>query len=218
MRGKLKRFAEVEMMPNVVQEGKPIFTKIKGAWGVQFFTNPRPIVVELACGRGEYTIGLAKADDQRNYIGIDVKGDRIWRGAKTALEDDLHHVGFLRTDINAIDNFFLPGEVSEVWLTFPDPRPKDKDEKHRLSNGNYLNKYKSILQSGGWFKFKTDNTELFNYTLEVLQNRTDIEGLEFTHDLYDSSMNEEHHDIKTRYEEKFSALGEKIKFMKFKFG
>jgi tRNA (guanine-N7-)-methyltransferase len=217
MRAKLQRFAEIEQMPNVIQEGKPLYENIKGRWGNDFFKNDNPIVVELGCGRGEYTVGLARVEDHMNYIGVDVKGDRLWRGAKTAMISELNNVGFLRTEIRNIDQFFVPGEVAELWLIFPDPRPKDKDEKHRLSNNNYLCRYRRIIKPGGWFKLKTDDAGLFGYTLKILQNRNDIEDLIYTDNLYDSPLQADHYGILTRYEKKFIALGKKIKYLKFKF-
>ena len=217
MRGKLKRFAEVEVMDNVIQEGKSMYSDAKGNWNVDFFAREQPIVLELACGRGEYTIGLARVQPLNNYIGIDIKGDRIWKGAKTAQEEGMDHVGFLRTPIQKLEDFFAPSEVSEIWVTFPDPRPKDRDEKHRLTNNAFLDIYKKVLQPDGWIKFKTDNTFLFNYTLECIEERKDIIDLQFTHDLYSSDLQNDHFGIKTRFEQKFSDLGEKIKYMKFRF-
>lgn len=217
MRAKLKRLAEVELMDNIIQEGKPLFETIKGNWQTVFFKNDNPIVLELACGRGEYTIGLAQQDYERNYLGIDIKGDRIWKGGRVALDEHLASVGFLRVNIRDLDQYFEQDEVDEIWITFPDPRPKDRDEKHRLTNNNFLEMYKRLLCKERWVKFKTDNTFLFDYTLDVLSARTDITALEFTNDLYNSSLKEEHLGIKTRFEQKFSDLGEKIKYLKFKF-
>lgn len=217
MRGKLKRFAEVETMDNVIQEGKEFYEMARGNWNSKFFTNAQPLVLELACGRGEYTIGLARVQPSKNYIGIDIKGDRIWKGAKAAVAESMAHVGFLRTPIQKLDEFFDQNEVAEIWVTFPDPRPKDRDEKHRLTNNSFLDIYKSVLEPGGWVKFKTDNTELFDYTLEVLEGRSDIVDLVYTQDLYSSDLREDHYGIKTRFEQKFSDLGEKIKYMKFRF-
>ena len=145
MRAKLKRLAEIELMPNIIQEGKPLFDTIKGNWQTLFFRNEKPIVLELACGRGEYTIGLAQQDSGRNYLGIDIKGDRIWNGGRVALDEQLGGVGFLRANIRDLDQYFEQDEVGEIWITFPDPRPKDRDEKHRLTNNNFLDMYKRLL-------------------------------------------------------------------------
>ena len=129
MRAKLKRLAEVDFLPNIIQEGKPLYKSIKGNWGDLFFENNKAIVLELACGRGEYTTGLARVDPDRNYIGIDIKGDRVWKGATVAIEEGLDNVGFLRTNIRYLDQFYGINEIDEIWITFPDPRPKDRDEK-----------------------------------------------------------------------------------------
>ncbi len=147
---------------------------------------------------------------------MDLKGDRIWKGSQYAEENGLMNVAFLRSNIFNILDFFEENEVDEIWLTFPDPRPKDRDEKHRLSNSQYLIKYRKILKDDGWFRFKTDNTPLFEYTLQVL-TEFKIRDHEFTFDLYNSSLADEHHGIKTKYEKIWSEKGEQIKYMKFRF-
>jgi len=217
MKSKLQRFAIIAERENVVEPGKEIYHGIKGQWNHTFFKNQNSITAELACGRGEYTIGLAKFFPQRNYIGVDIKGDRIWKGSTWAVEQNIQNVAFLRTQILLIENFFEPGELDEIWLTFPDPRPRKRDIKRRLTNPRFLEIYKKLLRPGGFFRFKTDNTALFNYTLEELALRDDIEELKFSHDLYESPLRDECFDIKTRYEEMFSAKGEKIKYLRFKF-
>ncbi|MCB0506228.1 MAG: tRNA (guanosine(46)-N7)-methyltransferase TrmB [Cyclobacteriaceae bacterium] len=217
MRKKLRRFEENAQRRNVVEPGKPLFETIKGKWKEKQFKNDNPITLELACGRGEYTVGLAQHSNASNFIGIDIKGDRIWKGSSHADTLGLEHVAFLRTKIHDLLNFFAPGEVSEIWLTFPDPRPRDRDIKRRLTNPRFLDMYKEVLEPEGWFRFKTDNTGLFEYTLEVLAERNDIRDLEFTKDLYNSPLNAEHFGIKTKYEKMFSEAGEKIKYLKFRF-
>ena len=217
MRKKLRRFEENAQRRNVVEPGKPLFETIKGKWKEKQFKNDNPITLELACGRGEYTVGLAQHSNASNFIGIDIKGDRIWKGSSHADTLGLEHVAFLRTKIHDLLNFFAPGEVSEIWLTFPDPRPRDRDIKRRLTNPRFLDMYKEVLEPEGWFRFKTDNTGLFEYTLEVLAERNDIRNLEFTKDLYNSPLNAEHFGIKTKYEKMFSEAGEKIKYLKFRF-
>lgn len=217
MRKKLRRFEENAQRRNVVEPGKPLFETIKGKWKEKQFKNDNPITLELACGRGEYTVGLAQHSNASNFIGIDIKGDRIWKGSSHADTLGLEHVAFLRTKIHDLLNFFAPGEVSEIWLTFPDPRPRDRDIKRRLTNPRFLDMYKEVLEPEGWFRFKTDNTGLFEYTLEVLAKRNDIRDLEFTKDLYNSPLNAEHFGIKTKYEKMFSEAGEKIKYLKFRF-
>lgn len=214
-KNKLAKFSENMASKNVIEPGKDLYESIHGNWK-DFFGNDNEIVIELACGWGEYTISLAEKFPYRNFIGIDIKGDRIWRGSQYAQQNGLDNVAFLRTHIIEILNLFDENEVDEIWLTFPDPRPKDRDEKHRLSNKAFLQKYQQILKPEGWFKFKTDNTELFEYSLQVLSD-FDIKDHEFTFDLYNSSLLAEHHDIKTKYERIWTEKGEKIKYMKFRF-
>lgn len=217
MRGKQRRFAYNAEAENVIQPGKDLFDDIKGNWLRVFFKNSNPLVVELACGRGEYTIGLAVKFPDKNFVGVDIKGDRLWKGSKTAIQQELHNVAFLRTFIHALDNFFEPNEINEIWLTFPDPRPKDSDERRRLTNNRFLDLYKPLLKKEGWLKFKTDSTSLFDYTLEVLKSREDITDLIYTHDLNESELLTEHYGIVTHYEKLFSEQGEKIKYLKFRF-
>jgi tRNA (guanine-N7-)-methyltransferase len=217
MKNKLERFRIVAERDNVLERGKDIFLKIKGNWCSDYFKNSNPITVELACGRGEYTIGLAEKFSQRNHVGVDIKGDRIWKGSSWAIEKNLKNVGFLRTNVLMLMDFFQPGEIDELWITFPDPRPRKRDVKRRLTNPRFLEIYKPLIRPGGYLKFKTDNTALFNYTLEELSLRDDIDDLRFTHDLYADEMRPECWDIKTRYEEMFTAKGESIKYLRFKF-
>ena len=217
MRGKQRRFAYNEAADNVIQPGKQLFEQIKGNWRTDFFKNNNPLVVELACGRGEYTIGLAAEFPDKNFIGVDIKGDRLWKGSKTAYEKNLPNVGFLRTFIHSLDKFFAEDEIDELWLTFPDPRPKDRDERRRLTNNRFLDLYKPLLKEGAWVKFKTDSTSLFDYTLEVLNERNDITDLVFTTDLGNSELKTDHFGIITHYEKLFSEQGERIKYLKFRF-
>ncbi|UII19212.1 tRNA (guanosine(46)-N7)-methyltransferase TrmB [Fulvivirga ligni] len=216
-RGKLSRFAANAERHNVIEPGKPIIDVIKGNWHKDYFNNDNEITLELACGRGEYTIGLSQLFPAKNFIGIDLKGDRIWKGSGIALEEGIENVGFLRVHILELQKYFEPGEVANIWITFPDPRPKDRDEKRRITHARYLDIYKSILKPDGNIFFKTDNTGLFEYTLEVLKERNDIKDLVYTFDLYHSELKDECYDIRTRYEKKFSAEGHDIKYMRFKF-
>jgi tRNA (guanine-N7-)-methyltransferase len=218
MKRKLERFEIIAGRENVIQPGKEIYGQIKGSWNELYFKNSNPITIELACGRGEYTIGLARLFPERNFIGVDIKGDRIWKGSTLAAENNLRNVGFLRTHILMIENFFNPGEVDEIWLTFPDPRPRKRDCKRRLTSPRYLEIYKALLRSGGTVRLKTDNTGLFEYSLEEIRGRVDATGLEVTHDLYDSALRPECFEIRTRYEELFAGQGEKIKYLRFGFG
>lgn len=216
MKSKLKRFEIIAGRENVIEPGKELFNTIKGKWN-SYFKNDSPITIELACGRGEYSVNLARQFPNRNYIGIDKKGDRLWKGSTWAVEDGLENVAFLRTGILFIESFFEQAEVDEVWLTFPDPLPRKRDAKRRLSSTRYLDMYKKILKKDGYFRFKTDNTDLFNFTLEELSYRNDLVDLHYTHDLYNSSLRPECFDIKTKYEEIFSAKGEVIKYLRFRF-
>ncbi len=216
-RRKLVRFAENEQNPNVIQFGKPIFEEIRGNWNEKQFENQNPIVVELACGRGEFTVGLGRVFTDQNFIGVDIKGSRIWKGSSTATAEGIHNVAFLRTQIQQLEKFFAGGEISEIWITFPDPYPREGDEKRRLTSPRFLEMYKDMLKAGGIVHFKTDNADLFNYSLELVQSREDIEVIGFTSDFYQSEWKDDHFGIKTKYEKMFSDKGEKIKYLKFRF-
>lgn len=217
MKRKKERFKIIEERSNVIEPTKPAYAAIKGKWNSEFFTTPRPITLELACGSGEYTVGLAQLFSDRNYIGVDIKGERIWRGSTRAVENNLSNVGFLRAHILMIDSFFERDEVNEIWITFPDPRPKKRDVKRRLTHERYLDMYKEILQPDGYVRLKTDSTHLFEFSMDVIGSRSDITDLEFTSDLYSSSLRPECFDIKTKYELAFSEKGEKIKYLRFRF-
>jgi tRNA (guanine-N7-)-methyltransferase len=217
MKSKLKRFEIIASRENVIEPGKELYQDIKGNWNSVYFKNTNPITVEFACGRGEYSVNMARIMPDKNFIGVDKKGDRIWKGSTWAVEDEIRNVAFLRTDILFIESFFEPGEVDEIWLTFPDPRPRIRDIKRRLTAVRFMEMYKKLLKPGGYFRFKTDNTDLFNFTLEQLALRSDIRDFEYTHDLYDSNLRPECYDIKTRYEEMFASKGEKIKYLRFTF-
>ena len=216
-RAKLKRFDENKSLPNLLQEGKEGFDDLKGTWNSAHFKNDLPITIEMGCGKGEYTIGLAREFKDRNFIGVDIKGDRLWTGSKQAIDENLHQVAFLRTLIHNIDGFFAPEEIDSIWITFPDPRPKDRDIKRRLTSPRFLEMYKTMLNPKGNVYFKTDNTDLFEYTLEVLNERKDILDLHFTFDLYASEYVDDHYGIKTNFEQKYLDLGTKIKYLKFRF-
>jgi tRNA (guanine-N7-)-methyltransferase len=217
MKSKLKRFEIISGRENVIEPGKELFQTIKGKWNDVYFKNNNPITLELACGRGEYSVGMARAIKDRNFVGVDKKGDRLWKGSTWAVEEQLSNVAFLRAEILFMESFFEPGEVDEIWLTFPDPRPRLRDAKRRLSSVRYMDMYKKLLRPGGFFRFKTDNTDLFDFTMDELAMRNDFSDFEFTHDLYQSHLQPECFDIKTKYEEMFAAQGEKIKYLRFRF-
>jgi tRNA (guanine-N7-)-methyltransferase len=211
---KLRRFAEVATFANVLQleEGKPL----KGNWARNHFKNDNPVVLELACGKGEYTVNLARLFPEKNFIGVDYKGNRIWRGAKTALEDNINNVAFLRIQIESILDYFATKEVSEIWITFPDPQPQLSREKKRLTSPRFLEKYKSILKTGGILHLKTDNDDLHEYTFEKI-NELDLKLHTKTEDLYNSKHANEVLSIKTYYEKKYLATDKNIKYLKFSF-
>ncbi len=217
-RQKKRRFAENKLRANLVEPTKDFYDEIKGQWHIKVFADQFPIVLELGCGKGEYTLALARIFLNRNHIGVDIKGGRLWVGSGIALREDIQNAAFLRTQIQYLEHFFRKGEIDEIWITFPDPRPKKKDEKRRLTSLKFLVIYQNLLKEDGWLKFKTDNTGLFNYTLGLItQNKIGIKNLFFTHDLYKSEFINDHHGIKTKYERKFAALGETIKYLKFQF-
>lgn len=203
------------MADNVIENGKPTYTCIKGNWSSHQFKNNNPIILELACGKGEYTVGLAQAYPDCNFIGVDIKGDRIARGSQAAIAKGLQNVAFLRTDIQYLREFFSPNEVHEIWVTFPDPQPRDKQEKHRLTHPRFLEIYSDLLVSGGLFHLKTDNDPFFEYSLETLP-AFGFTDLVYTHNLYDSPMNDIHHGIKTKYEAMFFEKGFSIKYLQCK--
>ncbi len=212
-RKKLPRFEHNQTAWNVIERGKPLYTNIKGKWNI-FFKNENPIVLELACGKGEYTVGLAKTNSNKNYIGIDIKGDRIARGSKKALDSGLLNAAFLRTGIQYMDEFFFENDVDEIWLIHPDPQPRDKEEKRRLTNPQFINQYKKYLKKSGLFMLKTDSPFLYEYSLAILKNDPDFEILAHTSDLYHSPLLNEHLDINTHYEEIWVEKGFTINYIK----
>ncbi len=217
MKNKLFRFKVISERDNVIEPGKDLYTKMRGKWNEIYFGNHNPITVELACGRGEYSVALAKLFPDRNYVGVDIKGDRIWKGSTLAVEQNLPNIAFLRTNILNLDYFFAEHEIDEIWITFPDPRPKKRDVKRRLTSARFLELYKKVLSTKGYLRLKTDNTDLFKYTIEELKLRDDIDDLAKTGDVYNSNLRMECFEIKTRYEEMFASKGEQIKYLRFCF-
>jgi tRNA (guanine-N7-)-methyltransferase len=216
---KLRRFAIVENYPHFIQPklGNPC--EFKGKWRSHFFKNENPIVVELGCGKGEYTIGLAKRNPNINYIGVDIKGARMYIGAKDALELKLDNVAFLRTKVDFITESFDKDEVDEIWLTFSDPQPKKPNK--RLSSRVFIERYKRMLKSGGFVHVKTDSDILFEFTEEQIQTYeypSEIVSWNIYDDLEKLKSDEEKEilKIKTHYEKLFSAKGSIIKYAKFK--
>jgi tRNA (guanine-N7-)-methyltransferase len=211
---KLKRFAEIATFDNVKQleAGLPY----KGQWAADFFKNNNSVVLELACGKGEYTVNLARLFPQKNFIGIDYKGNRIWRGAKTAVEENISNVGFLRIQIENLTDYFGEHEVDEIWITFPDPQPQISREKKRLTSPRFLEKYKQVLKPGGLINLKTDNDGLHAYTVEKIEEL----GLKLhvkTEDLYHSPFATEVLNIKTYYEKKYLQDNKNINYLQFSF-
>ena len=189
---------------------------LKGVWARDFFKNNHPIVLELGCGRGEYTVNLAKEYPDKNFIGVDIKGARFWRGAKTALEEQIPNAAFLRTQIELIDHLFAQGEVSEIWITFPDPQIKYKRTKHRLTNQDFLAKYKHILSPEGLIHLKTDSEYLHGYTLGLLHGMGH-EILYANHHIYrNEGAPKEVLTIQTTYEKQYLAQGKPITYIRFR--
>ncbi|APS37830.1 MULTISPECIES: tRNA (guanosine(46)-N7)-methyltransferase TrmB [Salegentibacter] len=219
-KNKLRRFRENETFENVIQPSREELEKdqfsLKGKWNKDFFKNDNPIVLELGCGKGEYTIGLSKQDATKNFIGIDIKGARFWRGAKTAIEENLENVAFLRAQIELIDRVFAENEVDEIWITFPDPQIKYKRTKHRLTNAEFLQKYNHILKPEGLVNLKTDSEFMHGYTLGLLHG----EGHEILyahHDIYENEYSPKAvREIQTFYEKQYLDQGKPITYIQFR--
>lgn len=219
-KNKLKRFNENETFANVVQPTRAEAAggdfPLKGNWKSEFFKNGNPLVLELGCGKGEYSVGLAERFPDKNFLGIDVKGARFWRGAKTAIESQLDNVGFLRTQIELIDELFSPGEVDEIWITFPDPQIKFKRTKHRLTNPAFLSKYKLILKPDGIVHLKTDSEFMHGYTLGLLQG-SGHEIIYSNHNIYrNEGAPPEVTEIQTFYEKQYLEINKPITYIRFK--
>jgi tRNA (guanine-N7-)-methyltransferase len=220
-KNKLKKFIENESFSNVIQpERKELLSDTfiyKGNWNTLYFKNNNPIIVELGCGKGEYTVNLAKSNPRKNYIGIDIKGARFWRGAKTSYEENLENVVFLRTQIELIDFVFGKQEVKEIWLTFPDPQIKYQRRKHRLTNPLFLNLYKNILVDNGVVHLKTDSEFLHGYTLGLLKGLS-IKPSFSNHDIYkNNNAPADVINIKTHYEKLFLETKKNISYLRFSF-
>lgn len=217
-KNKLKRFKENETFKNVIQPTREeVVTdfSLKGKWH-SFFDNDNPIVVELGCGKGEYTIALARKNPNKNYIGIDIKGARFWRGAKTAIEENLPNVAFVRTQIELVDFIFAENEVSEIWITFPDPQIKYQRTKHRMTNASFLKKYHHILNEEGIMNLKTDSEFMHGYTLGLLQGEGH-EILYANHTVYkNEGAPKEVTETQTFYENQYLEVDKAITYIKFR--
>ena len=220
-KNKLKRFKDNEKFDNVFQPTRQELLsgdfEFKGIWAKKVFNNSNPITLELGCGKGEYSVELARQNPDINFIGIDIKGARFWRGAKTANEKNIPNVKFIRAQIELVEYLFEKNEISEIWVTFPDPQITYKRTKHRLTNLEFLNKYKQILNNKGSINLKTDSEFLHGYTLGLLQAMKSAEILYSNHDIYKRSGSpKEATEIKTHYENLFLNNDKPITFIKFK--
>lgn len=229
-KNKLARWKELGTFINVIQPGTSEVIQndhpIRGKWNRELFGNENPIVLELGCGKGEYTVAMSAIFPAKNYIGIDIKGARMWRGAKTANDNGTRNAAFLRTRIEFIDRFFKENEVDEIWITFPDPHPGKRNSNKRLTCPWFLNKYRLLIKDGGTIHLKTDNRDLYDYTrtlvmknnLEILYDSTDLYGLQDNCSKNNLSANipENILSIRTHYESIFLKEGLKINYLAFR--
>ncbi len=225
-KNKLKKFGDLLTFPNVYENYDPKFPKLlldkdtevdmKGQWLSSHFNNQYPLVLELACGRGEYTVALAEAYPNKNFIGVDVKGARIWKGATYALENQLNNAAFLRTRIEQITLFFAENEVDEIWITFPDPFLRESKENRRLTSAKFLDRYQKIIKPGAIIHLKTDDPTLYEFTLNTLQQYKGATLLYTKDDIYQDALDFPELAYKTYYEKSHLAIGRKIKYVKFK--
>jgi tRNA (guanine-N7-)-methyltransferase len=219
-KNKLKRFSENETFTNVFQPTREEVVgnefPLRGKWNSEFFKNDNPIVLELGCGKGEYSVGLAERFPEKNFIGIDIKGARFWRGAKTAVETGMNNVAFVRTQIELINHIFAENEVSEIWITFPDPQIKYKRTKHRMTNAEFLERYKKILKPSGLMHLKTDSEFMHGYTLGLLHG-LGHEVIYANHNIYkNEGAPAEVTGIQTFYESQYLEVNKPITYIKFR--
>lgn len=218
-KNKLARWAEMKSYGHVIEPSfEEVFRKdyeLKGKWHNRWFGNNNPIVLELGCGRGEYTVSLSELYPEKNFIGIDIKGARMWRGAKDTFLKKISNAAFLRTRIEFIDSFFAAGEVEEIWITFPDPQLKKKREKKRLPGPAFLNIYRSFIRNGGLIHLKTDCRELYDYTLSIVRHNN-LEIVTATTDLYRDLPGNPLLSIRTHYEDIFLSKGIPITYLSFR--
>ena len=226
-RNKLEKFAELLTFPNVYQNyhyKDPILqgahgkeADLKGSWCSEHFKNDAPLVVELACGGGEYTLALAELYPSKNFLGVDIKGNRIWKGARKALAANLKNVVFLRTRIEQLMHFFAPAEIDEIWITFPDPFLRKSKANRRLTSTHFLDTYSSLLKKDGEVHLKTDSPELFEFTLDTLQAYPSCELISAEDDIYGKTLIKPELAIQTFYEKMHLAEGKTIKHIQFRF-
>lgn len=218
-KNKLKKFEETREFERVFQpEFEEVYQRdypLKGKWNKEVFKNNNPVILELGCGKGEYTVGLAREYPGKNFIGVDIKGARLWKGARESNEEQILNSGFLRTRIEFIESFFAEDEIEEIWLTFPDPQPKKRRMKKRLSGPRFLQMYQKFLVNNGIVHLKTDSRILFDYTLELVKYNG-LEILYFTNDLYNSGLEDRILGIKTFYEKQYLSQGIAINYLKFR--
>ena len=224
-RNKLLKFAEIQSFPNVYENPHTVNPQLlgvngeeadlRGKWCEKHFKNSNPLTLELACGGGEYTVETARRFPARNFIGVDIKGARIWKGAKVALAENLDNAAFLRTRIEQIALFFDEGEVDEIWITFPDPFLKKGKANRRLTSPQFIAQYRKILKPGGILHLKTDDPTLYAYTVETLENEAGCTILYHDDDIYTKPLPIPELDIRTYYEEKHLAVGRLIKYVRF---
>lgn len=207
---KLQRFAAIDKFPNVLQKPVDMKDKWEDFWG-----NKNPVTLELACGKGEYSVNLGRKHPDRNFLGVDVKGNRIYIGAKTALDEGLKNVGFLRTQINNLNDYFHDHSIDKIWIIFPDPFLKDIRAKNRLTHTRFLTKYQKLLKPGATINLKTDSRELFDFTLEMIEeNNCSI--VDIREDIYNNNLLNEELSIQTFYEKMHLGEGRKINFVSYK--
>ena len=221
-KGKLAKFADMETYENVFQYPYSVVEHVpfemQGHWHEQYFHNDNPIVLELGCGKGEYTVELAKLYPDMNFIGVDIKGARMWTGATQAIKEGLKNVAFLRARIDQIEHFFSKDEVSEIWVTFPDPHPGEgeRNARHRLTSPEFLARYRKIVRPEGILNLKTDSPIMYEFTLHDVVEKQGLPLLYATDDLYANNDNLEVKTIRTFYEQMWLDQGLTIKYIRFR--